>query len=164
MDCVWNIITITVMWSRFWKPLKLRSRSVSQRRSICSRQVSVSLEQPSVGWWPLQRRVGTSRKGVFGWIFYKITHVDWESIWRTPSPSRTYTRLTRRCTSNVEKAWLGIREDLDGLTAKACGLVQGYDASALVAYCVAQPQPVDHPVCSEYKDGVLTASTTGLRM
>ena len=36
----------------------------------------------------------------------------------------------------------------------------GYDANALYAYCVAQPQPVDNPVCSEYKDGVLTDSTT----
>ena len=33
--------------------------------------------------------------------------------------------------------------------------MQGYDANALYAYCVAQPQPVDHPDCSEYKDGVL---------
>ena len=53
-----------------------------------------------------------------------------------------------------------IREDLYGSAAKACGLGQGYDANALYAYCVAQPQPVDHPVCSEYKDGVLTDSTT----
>ena len=46
-----------------------------------------------------------------------------------------------------------IREDLYGSRAKSYGLVQGYDANALCAYCVAQPQPVDHPVCSEYKDG-----------
>ena len=39
--------------------------------------------------------------------------------------------------------------------------MQGYDANALYAYCVAQPQPVDHPVCSEYKDMVLTDLTMG---
>ena len=54
-----------------------------------------------------------------------------------------------------------IREDLYRSAAKACGLVQGYDANALYASCVAQPQPADHPVCIEYKDGVLTDSTTG---
>ena len=53
-----------------------------------------------------------------------------------------------------------IRENLYGLGAKACGLVQGYDANALYAYCVAQPQPVDHLVCCEYKDGALAGSTT----
>ena len=53
-----------------------------------------------------------------------------------------------------------IREDLYGSGAKACGLVQGYDANALYAYCVSHTQPVDHPVCSEYKDGVLVDSTT----
>ena len=54
-----------------------------------------------------------------------------------------------------------IREDLYGSGAKACGLVQGYDANALYAYCVAQPQPVENPVCCEYKDGSLVGSTTG---
>ena len=54
-----------------------------------------------------------------------------------------------------------IRENLYGLGAKACGLVQGYDANTLYAYCVAQPQPVDHLVCCEYKDGALAGSTTG---
>ena len=54
-----------------------------------------------------------------------------------------------------------IREDLYGSRAKACGLVQGYDANALYAYCVAQPQPVDHPVCCEYKDRSLVGSTMG---
>ena len=54
-----------------------------------------------------------------------------------------------------------IREDVYGSEAKSCGLVQGYDANALYAYCVAQPQPVDHPVCCEYKDGVLDGSMTG---
>ena len=54
-----------------------------------------------------------------------------------------------------------IREDLYGSWAKACCLVQGYDAKALYAYCVAQPQAVDHPVCCEYKDGALVGSTTG---
>ena len=37
----------------------------------------------------------------------------------------------------------------------------GANANALYAYCVAQPQPVDHPVCSEYKDMVLTDLTMG---
>ena len=52
-----------------------------------------------------------------------------------------------------------IREDLYELAAKACGLGQRYDANALYAYCAAQPPPVDPPVCSEYKDGVLTGFT-----
>ena len=54
-----------------------------------------------------------------------------------------------------------IREDLYGSWAKACGLVQGYDANALYTYCMAQPQPVEHPVYSEYIDRVLIDLKTG---
>ena len=43
-----------------------------------------------------------------------------------------------------------IREELYGSGANACGLVQGYDANALHAHCVAQPQPVDHIVYCEW--------------
>ena len=38
------------------------------------------------------------------------------------------------------------REDWFGSDAKACGLVQGFDANALYAFCVTQPQPVGHLV------------------
>ena len=55
-----------------------------------------------------------------------------------------------------------IREDLHGSRAKACGLEQGYDANTLYTFCVAQPQPVEHPVYSEYKDRVLIDLTLGL--
>ena len=37
----------------------------------------------------------------------------------------------------------------------------GYDANTLYTYCVAQPQPVEHPVYSEYEDRVLTDLLTG---
>ena len=40
--------------------------------------------------------------------------------------------------------------------------MQGYDANALYAYCVAQQQPVDHPVCSEYKKRGLNRLDNGL--
>ena len=51
-----------------------------------------------------------------------------------------------------------IREDWFGSDAKACGLVQGFDANALYAFCVAQPQPVGHPVVCKYVDGKLASS------
>ena len=87
-------------------------------------------------------------------------------------PSRTYTSLIRCCMSNMvggpsivfhryhEVGVTRFREDLYGSAAKNFGLVQGYDANALHAYCAAQPQPVHQPVCSKYKDGVLNDSTT----
>ena len=59
----------------FLKAFEARSRSISRKRSICSRQVFISLEQPSVGCWSLQTRVETSQERVCGWPSYKITHV-----------------------------------------------------------------------------------------
>ena len=51
-----------------------------------------------------------------------------------------------------------IREDWFGSDATAFGLVQGFDANALYAFCDAQPQPVGHPVVCKYVDGELASS------
>ena len=86
---------------------------------------------------------------------------------------KSYKTLYERCQENMvggpsivfhryhEAGVIRIREDLYGSAAKACGLVQGYDAYTLYTFCVAQPWPVDHPVCGKYKDGVLSVSITG---
>ena len=81
-----------------------------------------------------------------------------------------YSHLYDKCKKNIvggpsivfhryhEAGVSKIREDWFGSDAKVCGLVQGFDANALYAYCVAQPQPVGHPVVCKYVDGRLASS------
>ena len=57
-----------------------------------------------------------------------------------------------------ENGLTDLRECDYGSSSKKCGLIQGFDANALYAFCVAQPQPVGHPVRCEYKDGKLSGS------
>ena len=57
--------------------------------------------------------------------------------------------------ANVTK----IREAEYGSGGEYCRSIQGFDANALYAFCVAQSQPVGHPVVCKYSNNVLSESS-----